>query len=96
MNLSHRVAIGATLTAAVLGINARIDNDRVYQQAKEAEQQHQYAVPTEEMLPVVTNNRGAAKWFPMAEYAAIGIVSGGALTVEDMYEPGNSYVSRLP
>jgi len=88
-NYKRRVAAASLATVAVLGINARIDNDRVFQQAKAA---------TEEATlipPVVNECVMTAKWFPMAEYAAIGIVSGGALTVQDMYEPDNSYVSRM-
>jgi len=38
---------------------------------------------------------GPAKWFPVACYAAIGINTGGALTVEDMYEPGQCRVARI-
>jgi hypothetical protein len=38
---------------------------------------------------------GTAKWFPLACYAATGITTGGALTVEDMYEPGQCHVVRL-
>jgi len=47
-NYKRRVAAASLATVAILGINARIDNDRVFQQAKTAtEDQIPYAAPVQ-------------------------------------------------